>query len=120
MTIQQVISKASALNNLVILLAESLLIAELSADLLRSVRELGTDMGAGFFPNTFTKDGVYRLVHNEREQAVAVADGWRVATFPETMIKAGFPDLVVHNSVQKTLANKDGYRLPGLGVESGS
>jgi len=127
MTIQQVISKASALNNLVILLARayplSALVAELtqeSAELLQTARQVGSEMGAGFFPNTFTKGGVYKIVHNETEKAAAVADGWVVATFPETMVKKGEPDVEVRNSVQKNLVARDGYRLPGLGVESGS
>lgn len=83
-------------------------------ELSTSSKDLGLSVGAGLFPNTWQKDGQYRIIANVADEAAALKDGWLPATFPQTMIKFGFPDVTVHNSVQKSAALSAGYALPGL------
>jgi hypothetical protein len=75
------------------------------------------DVGAGIYPNTFqttTLPYTYRIVNDETEEDAAEEAGMVVAFFPQTMTKAGQPDLVVHNQDQKETAVRNGYTLPGL------
>lgn len=90
-------------------------IVEESLALSAGLADLGQSTGAGRFPNTFAKNGAYMYVNNSDEETAALENGFRPATFPETMIKEGSPNLVVHNSVQKFEALQLGYTLPGLG-----
>lgn len=76
--------------------------------------ELGRQQGAGNYPNTFVKGGVYMYVNSPDEEQKARADGWVVASFPETMVRFGSPDIIVHNAVEKNKALDLGYSLPGL------
>jgi hypothetical protein len=78
------------------------------------IAQFGVQVGAGLFPNTYVKNGVYIFVNTPAEVMDAIANGFVVATFPETMVKPGFPDRVVHNTPQKNAALDAGYTLPGL------
>jgi hypothetical protein len=125
MTIQSAIALSidirSAVQSLVTALAGSPATLQLVQDittqseaLTTGLSQLGIDIGAGLYPNTFVRNGVYLIVNNLVEQEAAVAQGYVVATFPETMIKAGSPDLVVNNEREKDEALAQGYTLPGL------
>jgi hypothetical protein len=89
-------------------------IAEDNGTLLAGIQAIGLVVGAGRYPNTFVKDGLYRIVNTPTEQDEAERAGYVVATFPETMVKAGSPDIVVHNDSEKEDATDIGYALPGI------
>lgn len=130
MTIQQVISKCSVAKNAAVMLQTLVrrtpgmpndivrtadAVVEETTEALVAIEAVAASTGAGSFPNTLFKAGLYMLVNDASEMTAALTNGWVLATFPETMIKAGAPDLVVHNSVEKDAAISNGYSLPGLG-----
>ncbi len=82
----------------------------------QGLNSLGLQNGSGLFPNTFVRNGRYIQVFTTAEEVQAIAAGYVVATFPQTMIKFGSPDRVVHNAVEKNQAITAGYTLPGLPV----
>jgi hypothetical protein len=79
-----------------------------------NLKAFGLEFGAGLYPNTFVKAGVYAVANNAIEEATLLLAGWIVATYPETMSKFGAPDIVVHNAVEKDRALDLGYTLAGL------
>ena len=88
-----------------------------SDQLIVAAKNIGAEVGAGRFPNTFqtkTSPVKYRVVNSEVEEIQAQKDGLVVATFPQTMTKNGVPDLVVHNQGKKEEAIKNGFVLPEL------
>ncbi len=124
MTINFLLSHARLLNQLLAQfsfvglspdqLAQMVEISQEGRTLSSGLAELAQQQGAGNYPNTFTKGGQYMYVNNPDEESRARAAGWVVATFPETMIRFGSPDLTVHNAVEKDKALNLGYSLPGL------
>ncbi len=123
-TIQHLVSRArlitelNAALNLTGLDARQVVIwAQIQAeglDLVDQINALGLEVGAGLFPNTFTLDGAYKYVHNAREETALLIAGWRPATFPERMVRAGSPDIIAENALQKYELLLVGYTLPGL------
>lgn len=88
---------------------------EESGKMLDGVKQLSDEVGGGTFPNTYqtkTAPFKYKIVNNEDEEAQAVANGLVIATFPETMMLEGSPDLIVHNQDEKEVATRNGYMLP--------
>jgi len=82
------------------------------------LKQLETTLGAGSFPNTMVKQTpngpTYLIIQNAEQQVQAQSEGYLIATFPETMVKVGFPNLEVFSEIEKDAALQDGYNLPGL------
>lgn len=74
--------------------------------------EIGGGEDIDSYPNTFVKDGKYRIVNSAKEEVAAVQAGFKVAGYPETMVKANAPDKVVHSDSEKLAAEGLGYKLP--------
>jgi hypothetical protein len=89
-----------------------------SAQLGLDLKQLETTLGAGSFPNTMVKQTAngptYLIIQNAEQQVQAQSEGYLIATFPETMVKVGFPNLEVFSEIEKDDALQQGYNLPGL------
>jgi hypothetical protein len=89
-----------------------------SAQLGLDLKQLETTLGAGSFPNTMVKQTpngpTYLIIQNAEQQVQAQSEGYLIATFPETMVKVGFPNLEVFSEIEKDDALQQGYNLPGL------